>query len=338
MGILDTMKKLTNKFAVVALDGCYGSSLHGLVDVLVIANAHLSKELGTNHKQFEWRFFNSGQDTIETSNGMPMTHPLAEECDESFDVIFIPGIWYQNAATFCNKLTKYNSLYQWLTKQHSQGAIICGNCTATFFIAQTGLLDNKTSTTVWWIEHLFKQRYPSVELKMRDLIVEQDNIITASAATSQFQLGLHLITKFLPRSIVQQVAKTMLIDTRKTNMAAQLMFNQSREHDDPLVTQAQDWINKHLNQGFSIRTLAGELATSERTLTRHFNKALAITPIKYVQAQRINTAKYLLETSDLTLDAIIEEIGYKDKSTFSKLFDSQMSMPPMSYRRQFRHS
>jgi transcriptional regulator GlxA family with amidase domain len=140
-------------------------------------------------------------------------------------------------------------------KQHSNGAILCGNCTATFFLAQTGLLDNRACTTVWWIEHLFRQRYPTVELQMRDLLVEQNNIITASAATSQFQLGLHLIAKFLPSSIVQQVAKTMLIDTRKTNMAVQLMFNQTREHDDPLVTQAQDWINKHLNQSFSIRTL-----------------------------------------------------------------------------------
>jgi len=336
MWITDIMTTSVVNCAVVALDGCYGSSLHGLVDVFVVANAHLKKELGHKHKLFQWQFFTSGQQTIETSNGLPMTHTLAEKSVQHFDVIYIPGFWYQSAMHFNHKLNSLSPLYQWLIKQHAQGAIICANCTATFLLAQTGLLNNKASTTVWWIEHLFKQRYPTIDLKMRELIVEQNNLISASAATSHFQLGLHLITKFVPKTIIQQVAKTMLIDTRKTNMSMELMLNLVTEHDDPMVQQAQNWINKNLANPFSITTLASELAVSERTLTRHFKDALAISPIKFVQLQRINTAKYLLETSDLSLDAIIDNIGYKDKSTFSTLFNAQTGIPPMSYRRQFR--
>jgi transcriptional regulator GlxA family with amidase domain len=325
-----------HQFAIVALDGCYGSSLHGLVDVLVVANAHLKKQLGQQHPPFKWQFFTSQHDSIETSNGLTMSHPRAEHSEQQFDVIYIPGIWYQSASHFSQQLDALIPLYQWLIKQHTNGAIICGNCTATFMLAQTGLLDNKSATTVWWIEHLFRQRYPSIELKTRDLIIEQNNLITASAATSHFQLGLHIIAKFIPGAVVQQVAKTMLIDTRKSNIAAQLILSPNLEHDDHLVQQAQDWISRHLELAFSIAMLASKLATSERTLTRHFNRTLAITPIKYVQAQRIDRAKYLLETSELSLDAIIEKVGYQDKSTFSKLFDKHTGIPPMSYRRQFR--
>jgi transcriptional regulator GlxA family with amidase domain len=65
---------------------------------------------------------------------------------------------------------------------------------------------------------------------------------------------------------------------------------------------------------------ASDIATTERTLTRKFKETLAVTPMKYVQNLRINTAKYLLETSDFSLDRIIEQVGYQDRSGFSKLF------------------
>lgn len=322
-------------FAIIAIDGCYGSSLHGLADVLVVANAHLRKALNETKPFFNWQFFTSGNNEIKTSNGLTMSHALAEQSEQQFDVIFIPGILYEGAKAFEKKLSSHRALYQWLVKQHQAGAIICANCTSTFFLAEAGLLKNKSSTTVWWLENLYKKRYPLTHLKFDELIVEQDNIITASAATSHFQLGLLLLKKFVTEPISQQTAKTMLIDTRKINIPPEQLLSLSREHNNKLVQNAQEWINQHINEAFTIAELSNILATSERSLVRHFKKVLAITPLKYVQKTRINTAKYLLETSDLNLDRIIEKVGYKDRSTFSKLFSQYTGMPPMSYRRQF---
>jgi len=331
MGITVTMVN----FAIIAIDGCYGSSLHGLADVLVVANAHLKKAHNETKPFFNWQFFTSGNNEIKTSNGLTMNHELAEHSEQQFDVIFIPGILYEGAKAFEKKLSSHSALYQWLIKQHQSGAIICANCTSTFFLAEAGFINNKTSTTVWWLEHLYKQRYPLTHLKFDQLIVEQDNIITASAATSHFQLGLLLLKKFVPENIVQLVAKTMLIDTRKINISPEQLLSQAREHNNKLIQNAQEWINQHMHETFTIRELSKVIATSERTLVRQFKEVLAITPLKYVQNLRINTAKYLLETSDLNLDRIIEKVGYKDRSTFSKLFSQHTGMPPMSYRRQF---
>ncbi|WP_198559871.1 GlxA family transcriptional regulator [Colwellia sp. 12G3] len=322
-------------FAIVAIDGCYGSSLHGLADVLVVANAHLRKELNEQQALLHWQFFTSVHNEIKTSNGLPMNHELAEQSKQQFDVIYIPGILYEGAKSFTKKLSCYLSLYQWLIKQHQGGAIICANCTSTFFLAEAGLLTNKTSTTVWWLEHLYKKRYPLTQLKFDRLIIEQGNIITASAATSHFQLGLLLLKRFIPEHILQQTAKTMLIDTRKINISPEQLLSQAREHNNKLIQDAQEWISQHINEAFTVQELSKTLATSERTLIRKFKEVLAITPLKYVQKLRINKAKYLLETSDLNLDRIIEKVGYKDRSTFSKLFSQHTGIPPISYRRQF---
>jgi len=331
MGITASMVS----FAIIAIDGCYGSSLHGLVDVLVVANAHLKKAHNDTKPFFNWQFLASGNNEIKTSNGLTMNHELAEHSEQHFDVIFIPGILYEGVKTFEKKLSSHSPLYNWLIKQHQSGAIICANCTSTFFLAEAGLLNNKTSTTVWWLEHLYKQRYPLTQLKFDELIIEQDNIITASAATSHFQLGLLLLKKFVPESILQQTAKTMLIDTRKINISPEQLLSQSREHNNKLIQDAQEWINQHMHEAFTIRELSKIIATSERTLVRQFKEVLAVTPLKYIQNLRINTAKHLLETSDLNLDRIIEKVGYKDRSTFSKLFSHYTGFPPMSYRRQF---
>lgn len=323
------------KFAIVALDGCYGSSLHGLVDVLVVANAHIRKESGNSEPFFSWQFFTSNSQTIQTSNGLTMSHELAELSSDDFDVIFIPGVLYQGTKAFDAKLKSLTPLYQWLEKQYKHGAIISANCTATFLLAQSGLLNHKTATTVWWLEHLFKANYKKIELKFDQLIIEQDNIITAGAATSHFQLGLLLLKKFVPEIIAQQTAKTMLIDTRKVHVSPEQLLNVAREHNNRLVQNAQEWINNHLNESFTVSELASELATTERTLNRQFKEVLAVTPNKYVQTLRINSAKYFLESTELTLDNILDKIGYKDRSAFSKLFTSSVGLPPMSYRRQF---
>ena len=325
-------------FAIIAIDGCYGSSLHGLADVLVVANAHLRKTLNEPNPFFNWQFFTSRNNTIKTSNGLTMNHELAEHNEQQFEVIFIPGILYENAKAFKQKLSSHSALYQWLSKQHHAGAIICANCTSTFFLAEAGLLTNKSSTTVWWLEQLYKQRYPLTHLKFDKLIIEENNIITASAATSHFQLGLLLLKRFVPENIVQSTARTMLIDTRKINISPEQLLSQAREHNNKLIQDAQEWINQHMHETFTIRELSKVIATSERTLVRQFKEVLAITPLKYVQNLRINTAKYLLETSDLNLDRIIEKVGYKDRSTFSKLFSQHTGMPPMSYRRQFANT
>ncbi len=331
MGITDTMVK----FAIVALDGCYGSSLHGLVDVLVVANAHIRKESGNNEPFFSWEFFTSDNSSIQTSNGLTMNHPQAELSADNFDVIFIPGVLYQGTKAFNAKLKSLNPLYQWLANQYQQGAIICANCTSTFFLAESNLLNHKTATTVWWLEHLFKANYKQIDLKFDQLIIEQDRVITAGAATSHFQLGLLLLKKFVPELIAQQTAKTMLIDTRKVHVSPEQLLNVAREHTNRLVQDAQEWINNHLHESFTVNELASTLATSERTLNRQFKEVLAVTPNKYIQSLRINSAKYLLESSELTLDDILDKVGYKDRSAFSKLFTASVGLPPMSYRRQF---
>jgi transcriptional regulator GlxA family with amidase domain len=75
-----------------------------------------------------------------------------------------------------------------------------------------------------------------------------------------------------------------------------------------------------------IADLAGELAVSERTPIRRFNAVLDQSPLTYLQHLRIESARALLEASDLGVDQIAVQVGYNDPSSFSRLFRERMGV------------
>ena len=50
----------------------------------------------------------------------------------------------------------------------------------------------------------------------------------------------------------------------------------------------------------------------------------------------METAKRLLESTDLTIAEITEKLGINDSAHFSRLFKEQYNMPPAKYREYFK--
>lgn len=74
---------------------------------------------------------------------------------------------------------------------------------------------------------------------------------------------------------------------------------------------------------------------SERSFKRRFQKATGMTPIQYVHTLRLEEAKQLLESTDMSIEAIAGEVGYEDMSFFSRLFRREVGLTPGQYRRRF---
>ena len=73
----------------------------------------------------------------------------------------------------------------------------------------------------------------------------------------------------------------------------------------------------------------------ERSFIRRFTKATGLTPMDYVHALRLEEAKQMLETTDLSVDAIANEVGYEDASFFGRLFRRKVALTPAQYRLRF---
>ncbi len=58
-------------------------------------------------------------------------------------------------------------------------------------------------------------------------------------------------------------------------------------------------------------------------------------PLKYLQRVRVDAAKERLETTRDSIDKITWAIGYKDVSSFSRLFKQHTQISPRAYRDKF---
>ena len=73
----------------------------------------------------------------------------------------------------------------------------------------------------------------------------------------------------------------------------------------------------------------------ERSFVRRFAKATDMKAIDYIHALRLEEAKQMLETSNLPVEAVANEVGYEDTSFFGRLFRRKIGLTPAQYRMRF---
>ncbi|RZL89296.1 MAG: helix-turn-helix domain-containing protein [Variovorax sp.] len=321
--------------AILAFDGCYASSLGGFADILQVANSHLRKQQGASAALFEWRFVSLSGEAVAASNGLQLqTHKIGAR--EQFDLVFIPSLHYAGHRKFDQLLKGQPATCAWLTSQWHRGAWLAANCTGTFILAQTGLLDERIATTTWWLERQFRTRFPRVDLQLRPVLTEVDRLLCAGASASYLLQAIRVVERFSGPAIASQCAKSMLIDVSQTSQTPYLPLLADIAHTDSVVHRAQHWLQKNMSRPIRIADLAAELAVSERTLIRRFNAVLDQSPLTYLQHLRIDSARALLEASDLGVDRIAMQVGYSDTSSFSRLFRERMGLSPGAYRNRFQ--
>lgn len=303
--------------------------------MLQVANAHMSKQGMPSPGLFEWHFLSQNGLSVRTSNGLELAMRALPE-DRYYDLVFIPSLHYRGWQSFRQFLENQADVRGWLVRQWLHGAWLCANCTGTFLLAETGLLNNKVATTTWWLEGHFRERFPEVDLQIRPAVTESDRLVCGGAHATFLLQAIHVLKKFAGKAIAMQCARSMLIDLTQTIQTPLQPLIADRTHNDPLVQRAQKWLQDHLAKQVRMADLAQRLAVSERTLIRRFNAVLEQSPLTYLQNLRIDTARALLEAGDLSTERIAQYVGYSDISSFSRLFRERIGFTPGAYRARFQ--
>ena len=212
--------------------------------------------------------------------------------------------------------------------------LVAASCYGTFVLAESGLLDGGEATTTWWMESVFRKRYPAVRLDIGRSLVDGGRCLTAGAMTAHIDLALHVLRRLFGSALARQVAGIMLVDGARTSQRPFMAL--SHTFDDPLAQQAADWLEAHLAEEVSTRQAAEALNVSYRTLHRRFEASAGKPPLAYLQALRVERAKELLESSYQSLEQIVERVGYRDVSAFRRLFTRCAGLSPAQYRQRFR--
>lgn len=317
---------------VVGFDAALASAITGVLDLFALAGVSWNRVQGEEvGRHFNVHLASPDGAPIRCINGIQILAQLSYAEIQDIDILIVPTI----GGPIDEVLAHNPQLLALLQHANREGWTIAGNCTGNFLLAEAGILNGRTATTHWGFKQQFLQRYPEVNLTAEQLITRDEHIYCAGGGLAWFDLGLHMIERYVGYEVALQTAKAFVIDYRRDSQLSYSLMRLAKPHKDELVKQVQTWLQQHYAQTFTLDELAQRFSVSKRTLIRRFNAALDSPPNAYLQSLRIEAAQKLLEETELTVDTVMSQVGYDDPSSFRRLFRKHSGLTPTEYRRRF---
>lgn len=102
----------------------------------------------------------------------------------------------------------------------------------------------------------------------------------------------------------------------------------------PQIRAACEYIELHTESQVSVSDLAKRFGYAEYYLTRKFASEMGTSINDYIKIARIERAKMLLVTTDLSIQEIAERLQFCTRSYFGKVFSQIVGCTPVKYRQQ----
>ena len=99
------------------------------------------------------------------------------------------------------------------------------------------------------------------------------------------------------------------------------------------VHKVKEYIAENLNENLTIKDLAKSVNMSSSHFSRVFKQQTGFSPYDYILISRINRAKYLLQTTNLTIASVAYEVGFNSESNFIYYFTENEGISPGKFRK-----
>jgi transcriptional regulator GlxA family with amidase domain len=212
-------------------------------------------------------------------------------------------------------------------------------CTGAVLLAEAGLLDDRRATTHWASTDWFAEQYPAVDVDPEPIFVHDDRFWTSAGVTAGMDLSLALVADDLGAQLAHQIASWLVMFTRRpggqSQFSASLRTPPAQRSD---LADLQRWMVAHPGDDLTVRALAARVGMSPRHFARCFTAECGVTPARYVEGLRLERARHLLATTDLTVDAIARSIGLSGEAVLHRAFRRRLDSTPTTYRRHFAHT
>jgi transcriptional regulator GlxA family with amidase domain len=317
---------------VLAYDGCLGTEVFGIVDLLLFAN-RIAAAAGRAEGLFRVTVVAREAAEVVTAGGVSLR---AARWDERFDLLVVPGFDVRSPRHVDRALDRWRPEIAYIASTASAGIPVASVCIGAFLLGEAGLLDGRIVTTSWLFAGQLRRRYGRADVD-DDLMIASDGIITTTAAFSAVHdLGLRIIQAHAGDDIARRVARLSLVADNRNSQAPYVDDGLLEPNADTLVQSAKGWLAEHLAEPYDLAVLAQAFHVSTRTMLRRFGDETGQSPLNFLRQARVNAAKRLLESPDHTVMSAMQHVGYADLASFRRLFTAQTGMTPAAYRRQFR--
>ena len=98
------------------------------------------------------------------------------------------------------------------------------------------------------------------------------------------------------------------------------------------IAQCRDYIEMHPEEKIRAKDLAGLVGYTEYYLTHKFKEETGISVSDYVKKAKIDRAKILLRSTDLSIQELSDRFCFSSRNYFSRVFSETVGCTPMEYR------
>lgn len=264
---------------------------------------------------------------VPTTSGYSIQAPDGLDALLSADTVVVPGYAPLNdpPAEVCDALRQ----------AAVNGSRMVSVCTGAFALAAAGLLDGKRATTHWKNAERLRTLYPGVAVDADVLYIDHGSVSTSAGVAAGIDLCLHLARKDYGTEAANSIARRMLVAPHREGGQAQFI---ERAIAAPLTRFADTcaWVRQNLAAPLTVEDMAAHAGWASGSFTRKFTAEAGMTPLRWLNDQRIAEACRLLETTDLPVQAVASRTGLGTTANFRLHFARKFNTTPSTYRRLYQ--
>lgn len=300
-------------------------SLAGLCDALRHA-----ADVGDQSRQVRcsWSVLGIPGTSITASSGVEIPVQEALRPSEKFDYVAVIGGLLPFMATVDRRYLDY------LRQVDAAGTPLIGICTGTFALAGAGLMKGKLACVHPFHVDDWKRMFPKERYTTNCDYVFDGNRISCAGGMSIIELAAELIRIHCGPDRAAKVVHQMTVSQRSSSSHI------ARRHalgyasvDSEKLRQAIVLMEKNLSTPLEIGVIARLVDSSTRQLERVFLAETGASPSEFYRNSRLKYGRWLLTTTDSTVNDIAFECGFSDAAHFIRHFQQCYGVAPGRLRK-----
>ena len=118
----------------------------------------------------------------------------------------------------------------------------------------------------------------------------------------------------------------------KISESCQNVKRRQENRSNGVIDKAKDYILANFQRDISLDDISREIDISPYYFSKIFKENTGENFIDYLTTLRIDKAKELLETTDMSMKELCGEVGYANPNYFSRIFKKIVGLSPTEYK------
>lgn len=302
-----------------------------LLDVAGPLSAFEMPIRGTSPAPYQLRVIARQAGPVRSSSGATLTAEAMADVRGIDTLVVAGGAGMREAGTD-------PELIAYVKRQSKRVRRLCSVCSGAYLLASSGVLAGRLATTHWRRSAHFARMFPDVRLEPDRIFIRDGHIWTSGGITAGIDLALALIGEDLGEEVAKRVAQVLVVYHRRPGGQSQFSALADLGAGGGRFAGLLAWVRENVSQRLTVDDLADRCQMSPRTFARVFTRETGVTPAKSIERLRLEVARTRVESGEAPIEAIAEDVGFRDPERMRRAFLRAFGQPPQALRRAARRN